>query len=89
MKNICKSLKIDIIQLIAKPADAKTMPSATNQAETNLIVQNFMGFEGDSRGIRGELSWDCWRFEGDSRGIRGGFGGECSRFVSDSCVIRE
>ena len=71
------------------------MPTAQNQGESNQIVQNFMGFEGDSRrirggfmgdsrGIRGELSWDYGRFEGDSRGIRRGVFKIRARFVRDS-----
>ena len=61
--------------------DAKTLPTAQNQGESNPIVQNFMGFEGDSRGIHG-------RFEGDSRGIRGELGWDYGRFEGDSREIR-
>ena len=57
------------------------MPTPPTQAESNQIVQNFMGFEGDSRGIHGG-------FEGDSRGIRGELGWDCGRFGGDSRGIR-
>ena len=65
------------------------MPTAQNQAESNKIVQNFMGFEGDSRGIHGG-------FEEDSRGIglglweiRRGFEGDSEEIDLDSREIRE
>ena len=57
------------------------MPTAQNQGESNQIVQNFMGFEGDSRGIRGG-------FMGDSRGIQGGFEGNWDGIVGDSRGIQ-
>ena len=53
-----------------------TMPTPPTQAESNQIVQNFMGFEGDSRGIRGGFEGNWVGIVGDSRGIRGGFGGD-------------
>ena len=58
-----------------------TMPTPPTQAESNQIVQNFMGFEGDSRGIRGG-------FMGDSRGIQGGFEGNWDGIVGDSRGIQ-
>ena len=58
-----------------------TTPTAPNQPESNQIVQDFTGFEGDSWGIRGRL-------EGDSRGIRRGFEGDSKGSVGDERGIR-